>query len=195
VVDNGWFDALNRDNVVLVTDPIERITPNGIRTKDGKERAFDLIILGAGFQVQRYLWPVQYEGRGGMTLEQAWDRDGARAYLGITVPDFPNLFMIYGPNGQARSGGLIKWLEIWGRYAIKSIVKMIESGHHVMDVKRDVFEDYNARMDEEMKKCIWGDAKSYYVNESGRQGVNMPWKPAQYYEWVRDPKLEDYRLG
>lgn len=192
VVDNGWFDALNRDNVELVTEGIERITPKGILTKDGKERTFDLLIIGAGFKVERYLWPVQYRGRGGITLEQAWAKDGARAYLGITVPDFPNLFIIYGPNGQARSGGLIKWLEIWSRYAVKSIVRLIENGKRSMEVRRDRFDDYNARLDEALKKCIWSEANSYYLNEKGRQGVNMPWKPAEYYEWVREPDLDDY---
>lgn len=194
VVDNGWFDALNRDNVDLVTEPIDRITPKGVLTRDGQEREFDLIILGAGFKVERYLWPVHYEGRDGVTLERAWDCDGARAYLGTTVPGFPNLFIIYGPNGQARAGGLIKWLEIWSRYAVASVVKLIESGRRIMDVKRDVFDDYNARMDEAMKQCVWYHAESYYVNDKGRQGVNMPWKPAQYYEWIREPKLDEYRL-
>lgn len=192
VVDNGWFDALNRDNVELVTEGIERITADGILSKDGVERKFDLLILGAGFKVDRYLWPVQYRGKGGVTLEQAWEKDGARAYLGISVPEFPNLFIVYGPNGQARAGGLIKWLEIWSRYAVSSIVRMIEEGKRSMDVRRDVFDDYNERLDEEMEKCLWQVVASYYVNEKGRQGVNMPWKPGQYYEWVRQPDLDNY---
>jgi 4-hydroxyacetophenone monooxygenase len=194
VVDNGWFDTLVRDNVDLVTDPIERITPKGVRTQDGQEREFDLLLLCAGFKVERYLWPVRYEGRGGVTLEEAWSRDGARGYLGITVPDFPNLFIVYGPNAQPRAGGLIKWLEIWSAYALRSIVKLVEGGHRSMAVRRDVFEHYNARMDKALEDCIWSAAGSYYLNEHGRQNVNMPWKPAQYYEWVRDPDLDDYDL-
>lgn len=193
VVDNGWFDALNRPNVDLVTDPIERITPGGIRSEDG-DRAFDLIVLGAGFKTERYLWPVAYTGRGGITLEQAWERDGARAYLGITVPDFPNLFIIYGPNGQARGGGLIKWLEIWSRYALRTIVAMVEQGIKSVDLRRDVFADYNDRMDAALDECVWGidGSASYYVNAHGRSGVNMPWTPAEYYAWVEKPDLTDY---
>jgi len=195
VVDNGWFDALNRANVDLVTAPIERITPSGIRSEDG-EREFDLIVLGAGFKTERYLWPVAYTGRGGITLEQAWERDGARAYLGITVPDFPNLFIIYGPNGQARSGGLIKWLEIWSRYALKMIVAMVEQGIKSVDLRRDVFSDYNDRMDSALGECVWGldGSNSYYLNAHGRSGVNMPWKPADYYRWVHTPNLADYKI-
>jgi 4-hydroxyacetophenone monooxygenase len=195
VVDNGWYDALLRDNVELVTGPLDRITPKGIRTPDGVEREFDLILLCAGFKTERFLWPVQYVGKGGVTLEQAWEKDGARAYLGLTAPGFPNLFMIYGPNAQARGGGLITWLEIWARYAVDSVVKLIETGHKSMDVKRDVFEKYNDEMDEKLKDCIWSSAESYYVNSQGRQNVNMPWKPVEYYEWVREPNLDDYNLG
>jgi 4-hydroxyacetophenone monooxygenase len=194
VVDNGWFDALLRDNVELVTENIERITPRGILTRDGIERAFDLILLCAGFKAERYLWPVRYVGRGGVTLEQAWKQDGARSYLGLSVPSFPNLFIIYGPNGQGRSGGLIKWLEIWSRYAVTSLVRLIESGHRSMEVRKEVFDDYNSRMDEALEQCIWASTKSYYVSDQGRQIVNMPWKPADYYEWVRTPNIDEYVL-
>jgi 4-hydroxyacetophenone monooxygenase len=170
------------------------VTPKGILTKDGVEHELDLLLLCAGFKVQDYLWPVQYTGRGGVTLEQAWEKDGARAYLGMTVPNFPNMFIIYGPNGQASSGGIMKWLEVWTRYAIKSIVRLLEDGAHAMDLKPIVFEHYNARLDEEMKMCIWHLAgqTSYYVNRHGRSGVNMPWHPEKYYGWIREPNLADY---
>jgi 4-hydroxyacetophenone monooxygenase len=194
VVDNGWFDALNRANVDLVTEKIERITPFGIATSDGVERDFDLILLCAGFKTERYLWPVTYEGRRGMTLEKAWSTDGARAYLGMAVHDFPNLFIIYGPNAQARSGGLIAWLEIWSRYAVKSVAKMVERGIRTMDVKQEVSDAYNTRMDEAMTNTVWSVVKTYYVNEHGRQGTNMPWYPSRYYDWIREPNLDDYDL-
>src|SRR5262249_49765818 len=140
VVDNGWYDALRRDNVELVVDPIERITPRGILTKDGVERRFDAIVLGTGFSVSKYLWPVQYSGRGGVTIEQQWDTDGARAYLGMTMPNFPNMFIFYGPNGQPRAGGFYSWAEIWARYIVKAIVMTIESGHRAIEVKAKVFD-------------------------------------------------------
>lgn len=92
VVDNGFLQALKQDNVELVSENIERITETGIRTKDGKEREFDLIVLGAGFKTSQYLWPVNYVGREGMTLEKAWEKDGARSYLGMVMPNYPNLF-------------------------------------------------------------------------------------------------------
>ncbi len=196
VVDNGWFDALNRPNVDLVTEGIERITADGVLTTDGTEHSLDLIVLGTGFKTERYLWPINYEGIGGITIEEAWKKDGARAYLGLTVPDFPNLFVLYGPNAQCRTGGLFTWLEVWGRYAVKSVVKLIESGKHSMNCRRDIFDDYNARMDEEHKRCVWTaeGQKSYFLNEHGRPGVLLPWNPVEYFDWVYEPDLADFEV-
>jgi 4-hydroxyacetophenone monooxygenase len=192
VVDNGWFDALNQDNVELVLDPIVRITPDGVLSADGIERKFDLLVLSSGFTVERYVWPTRYLGRDGRSLEEFWERDGARSYLGLTVPHFPNLFLLYGPNGQARAGGLFKWLEIWARYSVSAIVELIESGGKSIEVKPEVFEDYNVRMDEAEKLCIWEMVKSYYVNKHGRQQVSNPWLPHTYFPWVEKPEMADF---
>lgn len=194
VVDNGFLDALSRDNVDIVFGPIKEVTPKGVVSPDGTEREFDVLLLCAGFDVQRFLWPVEYRGVGGRTLEQAWSKDGARAYLGISMPDFPNMFIIYGPNGQGRAGGLIKWLEVWGRYALRSIVALVESGKQAMEVKRDVFEDYNRRLDEADRETIFGHPgqKSYMQNDYGRLTISMPWLPRDYYGWVREPSKADF---
>ncbi|MFN3727628.1 MAG: flavin-containing monooxygenase [Allosphingosinicella sp.] len=196
VVDNGFYDALLQDNVDLVTDRIERITPNGILSADGEEREFDLIVIGAGFQTSRYLHPVNYVGRGGMTLDKAWEKDGARSYLGIAMPDFPNLFMFYGPNGQPRSGGFYSWAEIWSRYAAGMIVHMLENGHRSAAVRRDVFDAYNEDLDEAMKQVLWEleGAGGYYNNEFGRCGVNVPFLTEDYHAMVAEPKPGDYDL-
>ena len=196
VVDNGFLDALSRDNVDIVFGPIKEITSKGVISPDGTEREFDVLLLCAGFDVQRFLWPVDYRGVGGQTLEEAWSKDGARAYLGMAMPDFPNMFMIYGPNGQARVGGLIKWLEVWGRYALRSIVALVESGHQAMEVKREVSDDYNRRLDKADEETIFNHPgqRSYMQNDYGRLTVSMPWLPRDYYGWVKAPNLDDFDL-
>lgn len=197
VVDNGWFDALKRPNVELVTEGIERITATGIQTRDGRDHTLDMIVVAGGFKAERYLWPVAYTGRNGVTLEEAWRKDGARSYVGVTMPDFPNMFIVYGPNMQARSGGLFAWLELWARYSLDCIVKMIESGHRTIECRREVFEAYNAKLDAAQDSCIWGmdGVKSYYVNEHGRQIVNNPLRPSVTYDSIRHAKMEDYHLA
>lgn len=196
VVDNGWFDALKRPNVDLVTEPIDRVTPDGILTRDGVEHALDLIVNAGGFKPERFLWPVRYQGRGGVTLEQAWQGEGAKAFLGVTMPHFPNLFMIYGPNTNPLSGGLFAWLEIWSRYAVKAIVGMIERGHRSIECRGDVFEAYNAQLDQADRGLLWGkrDIASYYFNEQGRQAINTSLRPSQVYAQVREPDFAHFLL-
>ena len=194
VIDNGWYDALMRDNVELVTQPIERFTTDGIVTADGVERKFDLVVLAAGFQVSKFLWPINYVGRQGTTLESLWQKDGARSYLGMMLPKYPNFFMFYGPNSQARGGGFYSWAEVWARFALNLIVQMVEKGANSVEVTTTAFEEYNAAMDAESKNLIRGEeAKgSYYLNEYGRLSVNTPWLSEDYHAMLAEPRMDAF---
>jgi 4-hydroxyacetophenone monooxygenase len=194
VMDNGFYDTLLQDNVELVTDSIERITEKGILTKDGKEREFDLIVLAGGFKTSKYFFPTVYTGKNGITLEQLWKKDGARTYLGMVMPGFPNFFSLYGPNHQPRGGSLYSWAEIWARYAVDSIRYMLENDKKAMDVKPDVNDKYQDALDAASKKLIWeySDGQSYYVNEFGRSGVNMPWTTSEYHSMVIKPNPDEF---
>ncbi|MDZ3833537.1 MAG: FAD-dependent oxidoreductase [Sphingopyxis sp.] len=196
VIDNGFYRALRRENVALDSAGIDRITRTGIVSKDGTSRDFDLIVLGAGFQVSRYLWPTSYRGRNGMTLEQLWEADGARAHLGINLPEFPNMFVIYGPNAQARSGSFHSWIEILSRYICGLITHMIETGGTSIEVRKAAFDAYNDRMDQAMTSTLW-EAEGqggYYLNEQGRSGVNMPWRIYDFYDMLRNPEMKDFTV-
>jgi 4-hydroxyacetophenone monooxygenase len=197
IVDNGWYTALLRDNVELVTEGIEGLTPDSVRTVDGVERPIDVIVAAVGFSTTKYLHPTEYRGVGGTTLEQRWsESQGPRAHLGIAVPGFPNLFIMYGPNSQPRSGSLVSFVEAWAAYAAKSIVVMLERGHRRMEVRQEVFDDYNARLDKHSLELIWMDPgslnRNYYVNEHGRSQVNEPWRVEQYYSWVIEPDPDEF---
>ncbi|MGW4911084.1 hypothetical protein [Streptomyces sp. NPDC004270] len=199
IVDNNWYSSLLEDNVELVTEKIERFTPTGIRTADGKERPYDLVFTATGFATQKYLWPTRYRGLASETLEERWSDPaggGPRAYLSLTVPDFPNLFIMYGPNSQNRAGSLIVWMETWARYTAEGLIALIEGGHRYLTVRKEVFEDYNRRLDEAMLSLIWYDEgsrdRNYYVNEFGRQQVNVPWRLEEYHELLAKFRPEDY---
>lgn len=196
VVDNGFFESLLRPNVELVTGGIQQITPNGIVDSTGAERAFDLIVLGAGFHVEKYLYPIEFSGRDGMTLDKAWDKDGPRSYLGLTMPSFPNLFMMYGPQSQPRSGGFYAWAEIWARYSVSAIVETIASGHRIAEIREDVFDEYNVRIDEAAKNLIWETegAGSYFNNRFGRSQIHIPFATEEYHEMVAELELSDFHL-
>jgi len=196
VVDNDWFASLQRDNVELLTDGIDKITSTGIQTNDGSHRDFDLIVLAAGFQTERYLHPVDYVGRDGTRLNDLWGKDGARAYLTMTIPSYPNFFIFYGPNAAARAGSFHSWLEIFTRYVCTLVTEMIERKASKVELRREVYEDYNARLNEGMKGMLWehenGGGGSYYINEHGRSTNTMPWRMDEFYGWTKAPDFDDY---
>lgn len=200
IVDNKWYETLTKDHVELVTDPITQIEADAIVTANGERHPVDLILAAVGFQVTKYLWPTKYRGRKGIELEQVWsmEQGGPRAYAGMTVAGFPNLFVLYGPNSQPTSGGLMlpAWIEIWVSYIAQSIVLMIEEGHDQMEIKRTAFDDYNQRMDERAAGMIWSDPASikqnYYVNETGRLQFSNPWKGVEYHSYLKAPIISDY---
>ena len=130
IVDNGsWAAALHRDNVTLTTDRIERIVPEGIVTDDGTLHEFDVIIFGTGFQPSRFLTPMKVVGRGGVDLHGHWDGE-ARAYLGVSVPGFPNFFVLYGPNTNIVVNGSIIWFsECEVRY-VMDCIRTVLAGEH-----------------------------------------------------------------
>ena len=197
IVDNKWYKTLLEPNVDLVPQAVESFTSDGIRATDGVERPVDVVVAAVGFSVSKYLWPVEYVGPGGVTLEDVWDKgSGPMAYLGMTIPEFPNLFVLYGPNSQARTGSLPSWIEIWSRYVAQSVVQLIESGKSRMSVRKDVFDEYNEELDDAARQLVWDDATSrtrnYYVHASGRQQVNAPWNVDEYYERVSAPNPDDF---
>jgi 4-hydroxyacetophenone monooxygenase len=197
IVDNGWYETLSRDNVELVTDPIEEVCPGGIRTRAGDERPAELILAAIGFSTTKYLHPTMYIGIDGRSLEEHWtDLEAPRAYLGMCVPAFPNMFIMYGPGAQPRSGALIPLIEAWAAYAAQLVVAMIEGNFRRISVKESVFADYNRRFDDYSRRLVWLDPgsaeRNYYVTASGQSFVNEPWPVEQFYQWLRTPNLDDF---
>jgi 4-hydroxyacetophenone monooxygenase len=187
VVDSGWYDALLRPDVDLVAEGIDHIEAGAIVTKDGRRLEVDAIVFASGFDVSKYLYPTDYTGSDGANLQDLWSKDGPRAYLGMTLPGFPNLFVFYGPNAQPRSGAFVTWSEIWSRYAAEGVVHLLENGARSFELRREVFDDYQSEVDAAHDNLIWqGEApadKNYYVKD-GRQIVHWPFRNEQYYDRV-----------
>src|SRR4029434_11000659 len=132
-----------KPNVELVTEPIDRFAPDGIVTADGKQRAHDIIVISTGFKVTEMAARLNITGRGAKNLKRAWANDNTTAYLGLTVPDFPNLFVMLGPNsGPAHGGSVIFQSECQSRYITSCLVEMIEHGLSAIDVKADAHNQY-----------------------------------------------------
>ncbi|MFD6894388.1 flavin-containing monooxygenase [Rhodococcus sp. NPDC060086] len=186
VVDNKWYRSLARDNVDLVTDGITRFTDTAIVTADGTERHVDIVLTAVGFEVTKWLWPMDFRGRDGVHIEDRWNMEGGpRAFQGLAVPQFPNLFVLYGPNAQPATGGgigvggLPAWMESWVGYIARVMVAVIEGGDDCAEVTEAAFWEYNNAVDETARKMIWLDPaanpeKNYYVNEHGRLSTSTP---------------------
>jgi 4-hydroxyacetophenone monooxygenase len=197
VLDNGvWLEALQRDNVELVTDRIARITPRGVVTADGVEHAFDVLIYGTGFQASNFLSFLKVKGKGGRDLHETWGGD-ARAYLGITHPGFPNFFTIYGPNTNiVVNGSIIFFSECAVRYIIGCLKLLADTGARAMEPKREVFDDFNRRVDEANAGWAWGSphVSSWYKNAFGRVSQNWPYGLIDYWRATLAPNPDDFVL-
>jgi len=196
--DNGsWLAALTRDNVELVTEPIEVITPEGIVTTDGRAHPLDVIVYATGFHANRYLWPMEIVGRHGAVLSEQWG-DRPTAYLGITVPNFPNFFCMYGPGTNlAHGGSIIFHSECQIRYVMGCIGAVVESGHGAIECRPDVHDDYNRRLQTELDTMVWSHPSirhSWYRNDEGRIYILSPWRLVDYWEWTKVPALEEFTL-
>ena len=190
--DNGWFRTLLRDDVKLVNELVVRVEPNAVITETGARHDADVLVLGTGFHPNKYLWPMEITGRGA-ALHDEWG-DDPRAHLGITVPGFPNLFCLYGPNTNPVVGSVVFVLECQVNYVVKAIGAMLEHGWSTMECRRDVHDVYNARVDAEHEELVWRHPRvhSYYNNDAGRVTTNMPWKLIDYWQMTRSPAIDDF---
>ena len=165
-------------------------------TAGGQLHDADVVIYATGFQPSRFLTPMKVVGRGGVNLHDQWDGD-ARAYLGITVPGFPNFFVLYGPNTNIVVNGSIIWFsECEVRYVMDCIKTVLAGGHKALDVRRDVHDRYNVEVDAENLRMAWGvsNVNSWYKNAKGRVAQNWPFPLLEYWKRTKAVDPADYEL-
>jgi len=195
---NDWYSTLTRPNVELVTDPIERITPGGIETGsttgDATHRPADVIVYGTGYQTLGFLAPMSVTGLRGRRLEEAW-REGAEAYLGITVSGFPNFFMLYGPNTNLGGNSIIYMLEGQVGYVLGALQALDRERLDWLDVRPDVQRSFNAWVSEASRTSVWqSGCRNWYTTASGRNTNNWPDHTFLYRSRVRRFDLGRYRV-
>ncbi|MAT04222.1 MAG: monooxygenase [Acidimicrobiaceae bacterium] len=196
LVDNGWFETLKRSNVDLIVDPIARIRPDGIVTMLDDVFRVDTIIFATGFRATAILEDLEIVGRSRKSLTESWGAN-PRAYLGITVPDFPNLFLLYGPNTNlAHGGSIIFQAECQMRYVVSMLSEMTMAGADAVAVKEDVHDEYNRLVDREHEELVWSHpgVRSWYQNAEGRVVTNSPWTLVDYWHLTRQARLSDYHM-
>ena len=198
LVDNGWFRTLKRDNVEIITDSISRITIDSVVTRTGAEYPADVIVFATGFQAAQALGAVEVGVKGGRSLNDVWGDDNPKAYLGMTVPGFPNLFFLYGPNTNLGHGGSIIFVaECQVRYVLAFVKRMLEEKIREIECRQDAHDEYNKRVDEEHSNLIWTHPgmNSWYRNKAGRIFSVMPWRLVDYWQFTREPNFDDFKIG
>jgi len=194
--DNGsWLKTLVRDDVDLVRTPIARIAPEGVVTEDGVHHPADVIVYATGFKANKLLWPMAIVGRDGESLFDSWG-ERPTAYLGITVPGYPNLFCMYGPGTNLASGGsLIFHSECQMRYITQCLELLIAGGHRRMEPRQDKTDDWVARTQAEMATMVWAQPTikhSFYKNAHGEIYTLSPWRLVDYWTWTREADPDDF---
>ncbi len=192
---DDYYPALGRRNVRLVTDHIERIEPDGIRTRDGELHEADVMVFATGFKATEFLAPIELTGPGGHALAAEWSH-GAHAYLGVTVSGFPNFFMLYGPNTNLGHNSILVMIEAQAGYIIQAIESLRAQGLRRIDVKRVVMEEYNRNLARDLEKSVWADAKSsWYKLADGTITNNWPHSTIRYRRLLRTVDLDDYEVA
>lgn len=197
VADAGWFDMLLDPKTALETDAIDQILEKSIRLSDGREIDVDTIILATGFHAGRMLWPMEIIGTNG-TIRDKWGEDDPSAYLGMTVPDFPNMFVLYGPNTGLGHGGSVMFLaECQAKYVTRCISLVEEGGFRTITVDPNVHDNYRARIDREMQSFVWAhpNVNGWYKNSVGRIIINQPGKLIDYWASCQKPQQTDFHFA
>ena len=195
LIDNGWFDTLCQQHVTLVTDPIDQFCETGVQTNEGEVFEADVIILATGFDVTTLASRIDIKGKSGVTLADDWANENPRALLGINVPNFPNLFIMYGPNTNMGHGGSGMWLaETQSNYITQRICDMVENNVAAVECISELRDEYTDRIDELHADLIWAHpgTPTYYRTAAGKVRSPMPFRLVDYWTMTNERGLEDF---
>lgn len=181
VISDDYYPAFNQSNVELVTDAIDRVETTGVRTTDGKLREFDVIIYGTGFETLSFLGPVEIRGRNGISLRDRW-QGVPKAYLGMTIPGFPNFFYLYGPNTNLGHNSIIEMIECQTGYITEALKAINANGGRPLEIKEEAFQKFNEELQHNLKSSVWAlQCYSWYKTPEGN--ITNNWSSS----------VEDYR--
>jgi len=188
-----YYEAIQHPNAELVTDPIERVEAKGVRLANGRLIELDVLALATGFRADRFMRPMKITGRGGVALEDVWAKR-PQAYLSISIPDFPNLFMLNGPNGPVGNFSLIDIAERQMHY-INQLLDLLRERHcREVSASSEAMAKFDAERIEAAKGTIWATGcNSWYLDSEGIP-ASWPWSQQKFREEMEAPTLEDYEL-
>jgi len=190
---SSFLPALQRPNVELVTEAITAVSPEGLVTADGRVHEADCIIWGTGFKTTQFMLPMDVRGAGGQELGESW-ADGAHAHLGMTVPGFPNMFLMYGPNTNTSGGSIIVYHEAQAAYLRQALQQLRARDAAAIDVRPEVESASDRELQARFAGTAWTQCDSWYRDERGRIVANWPGYMREYLERTRALDVGEYRV-
>ncbi|MEU2254166.1 NAD(P)/FAD-dependent oxidoreductase [Nocardia xishanensis] len=191
---DDYYPALQRDNCKLITWPIARLAPHGIRTVEGVEHQADCIVFATGFDVSKTGTPIPITGRDGRVLAEEWSR-GAYAYKSVAVSGYPNLFFTFGPNSGPGHNSALVYMEAQIDYLVAAIGAILDRDLRMLDVRRDRQDRYNAAIQRRLTATTWNSGcHSWYLTDDGFNATMYPGFATQYVHQLRELRLEDYHV-
>lgn len=192
LISDDYYDTLARPDVTLETSPITAVTATGIVTPAGTHTV-DVIVFGTGFVTTPFVSSLAIHGESGRSLSEVWsERTGA--FLGVSVPGFPNMFLVYGPNTNLGSGSIIYMLEAQAAHIVAAVRKITEHGGAVLEVREATYRSFLSTMTQRQKRTVWQTCRSWYHDDRGRDTHNWPWLMSTYRRRTRRIQLTDYTI-
>jgi cation diffusion facilitator CzcD-associated flavoprotein CzcO len=193
IMSEHFYDAIQRPNARVVTAGIERMEEAGVRTRDGELHELDVLVLATGFRVDRFMRPMDVIGRNGTRLDDVW-REGPFAYMAISVPEFPNLFMLNGPNGPVGNFSLIEVAELQFSYILQLVEHVRSGACRELSASHAAMNRFDTDRREQAQMTIWNSGcKSWYLDASGLPTA-WPWTFDRFREEMRMPRLADFEM-
>ncbi len=195
LLDNGWYKSIAKPHVTLIDGGASRVEGKTVYSANGDAVEADVLIVATGYDVTRFLSPVKVVGRGGLDVRDAWDDDDSRAYLGTVVPEFPNFFMLYGPNTALGHGGsFIFTVECQIDYVLSALRQMSEKSIAEIECRPEVYNEYNEKIQDMHSRMIWSHPgmSTYFRNDRGRVVTNSSWRSVDYWNLTREADLDDF---
>ena len=195
LLSSTYYPAITGKNARVVTEQITGISPNGIVTADGVKHEVDTIVYATGFKTRGFVAPMKVRGVEGQDLNEFW-ADGPQAYLGMSVPKFPNFFVMYGPNTNFGGGSIVYVLESQARYIVDGVRNLRDSGAAYIDLKPEVFARFSTEMQRRLRKSVWaaGGCTSWYKNAKGVVTNNWAGTMLEYRFRTRRMNLDNYKV-
>jgi len=194
MVSDDWYRALAKPNVGVITGGVERITAQGVVGGDGVERPADVLVLATGFKSHDFVAPMEIRGVGGCRLADEW-AETPKAYLGLSVPGFPNMFLLYRPNTNGGTGSVVFIVEAGMTHVLAALAELKRTGTRTIEVRREIADDFHREVKQALPDTVWTGCGNWYLDESGHSPNQWPWRWATYTRRTRQLEPGAYLVG